>query len=285
MSTHGTPASPGPLDGDVAGVPGRRPLLLVGLVVLVEHEHRAQPGTGAHAPARAPTATHPPAAARAQSRGSSATRTPVAAQAGGQEGGGGHRRGQHQGVARGRRPPAPAGGRPPPAACGRTATRRANASAASGPAVDAGDGSRRRRSPRRQATDRPGRRGRPRKADRRPAHRQAAQSARSTSVGRRPPPGDLGQRLQRTPSWRRRPVAQRHHPPADPAPVQRHPHHACRRGPRPPIAGGPGSRTSWRCRPRRARPGRSAERRDPRLSRSRGRARTSRRRGGAGAPR
>ena len=44
------PGPPGPLDGDVAGVPRRRPLLLVGLVVLVEHEDRAQLGGGAPTP-------------------------------------------------------------------------------------------------------------------------------------------------------------------------------------------------------------------------------------------
>ena len=59
---------PGPLDGDVAGVPGR------GLLVLVapRRARRAPPpgrgrGIGAQAPARAPTTVTPPAAARAHS--------------------------------------------------------------------------------------------------------------------------------------------------------------------------------------------------------------------------
>ena len=65
----GHPGPARPLDGDVAGVPGRRLLLLVGLVVLVEHARR-RPGrpTGAHAAARVPT-TVAPAAPSAQSPG------------------------------------------------------------------------------------------------------------------------------------------------------------------------------------------------------------------------
>ena len=54
-SWHETPAA-GPLDGHVAGVPRRRLLLLVGLVVLVEDDHRGQ--AGHRRPGRGPGADH-----------------------------------------------------------------------------------------------------------------------------------------------------------------------------------------------------------------------------------
>ena len=77
-STQGSAGAPGPLDDDVAGVPGRRPLLLQRLVVLVEHDGRR--------PARRPAPTPPPGPRprrrprrrpSAQSRGWSATASPA----------------------------------------------------------------------------------------------------------------------------------------------------------------------------------------------------------------
>ena len=68
---------PRPLDGDVAGVPRRRLLLLVGLVVLVEHDDRGQVGDGR--PRRGPGADDRRAGCpeRPAARGAAATATPA----------------------------------------------------------------------------------------------------------------------------------------------------------------------------------------------------------------
>ena len=70
---------PGPLDGDVAGVPRGRLLLLVGLVVLVEHHHGGQVGAPAPTPPPGPRRRWPRPRAAAQSFGMRATGRPPGA--------------------------------------------------------------------------------------------------------------------------------------------------------------------------------------------------------------
>ena len=246
------PRPPGPLDGDVAGVPRRRPFLLVGLVALVEHEHRPQLGPGRPRAGPGPHGHAPAGRGRAQSRGSSATRTPCRRRRAARRRGGRQRRGQDEGVGPGGRLQGEGQEVARPAACGRRPPR---------PGEGLG-----REEPRRAAPTAGRRLGRRRQAPHRARRRRRLEERRAAAgpppggppgqvdqVGRRPPPGDLGQRLQRPAGLEGGGVGlvrQRHHPAADAAAGQRDPHHGAHPhvGLHAPAA--PGSRTSWRCRPR-----------------------------------
>ena len=92
-STHGTPARRARSTATSRACHVGRPLLLQGLVVLVEHDAR-RPGraTGAHAAARAPTTVAPAGAERPSPAGCSATGDAGPAQPGGQQPAAGDRR-------------------------------------------------------------------------------------------------------------------------------------------------------------------------------------------------
>ena len=253
LSEHaGNAGPPGSLDGDVAGVPRRRLLLLVGLVVLVEHDdaaevgdrrpgRRARPDDGGAGRAPRPVvrdATPPP-----RRRGA----------AGGDRGGLRGGRAEHESVAE----------------CGAaraTCTRFvAGGSRSTEPgrrtlAARTWSARLRRRGPGRGrgrcATTRSGDAVLRRDA-RRPAHRHAAHPARSTSSGGGPSPLRLASgRSARPPAARRRPRPSTHRPVGRAARCGRRP----RRAPGPGACPGPGSRRScrWPARPgtpgRRARP-------------------------------
>ena len=258
VSRHGTPARRGPLEGDVAGVPRGRLLLLVGLVVLVEHHDprpgrppapRPRPGCRPRwrRPRRAPSpAGGGPPAARPARAGRPAPRP--------------WRADGHSTSRLPERPPRSARPRPGPPPGGSRSTDRGSAEgrrgerrgrAGTGGAGRGGGGQVRRRPARARpcAGTRPAR----------PAQRHAAHSARSSSSGVGPRPLRLASGCRATPGRRR--DADLDDPAADPAAVQRDAHHVPDAHLVPERRPGPGSRTSCRWPARPGGPGRPAGRR------------------------
>ena len=219
------PRPPGPLHGHVAGVPRRGPLLLVGLVALVEDEHGPQPGPRRPRPRPGADGHAPPGRGQGPVPGQLRHPHALPPQPGGQEAGGRQRRGQHQGVL----PAARLQGE------GEEVVGRRRAHDGHSPAERLpGQGPRRcpdRRRRLRTGGQSPHRnRGRGRLQECRPPARPAPGGpvGELDQVGRRPPPRHLGQRLQGTARLEgggRGLVRQPHHPPADAPPGQRHPHH------------------------------------------------------------